>query len=91
MKRTWREEMDYDLGLSGHRHRAGYEEFVEKQRVVKCVKMSGYKARDRFLRQNMKEKHLFVDQYIVLLAEKVSRIDLGICYFTSRENALRFI
>lgn len=91
LKRAWREEESFNLGISAHRHRADYEEFVEKGQVVKVMKISGYKARDRFLRQKKKEKHLYVDQVIVLLAEKVSSVDKGIVYFTDRDHALRFI
>lgn len=91
LKRTWREEHDFDLGVSAHRHRADYEEVVEKGRTYKCLKLSGYKDRDRFLRQKKKEKFVYVDQFIVLLAEKVKTIDKGILYFTDREDVLRFI
>ena len=91
LKRAWREEESFNLGISAHRHRADYEEFVEKGRVVKVMKISGYKARDRFLKQKKKEKYLYVDQFVVLLAEKVSSIDKGIVYFTDRDHVSRFI
>ena len=91
LKRAWREEESFDLGISAHRHRADYEEFVEKAKVVKVMKISGYKDRDRFLRQKKKEKYLYVDQCLVFLAEKVSSIDKGILYFTDRNVVLMFI
>jgi len=91
LKRAWREEEDFDLGISAHRHRADYEEFVEKGKVVKVMKISGYKGRDRFLKQKKKEEHLYVDQCVVLLAEKVDTVDKGIVYFSNTNHALRFI
>jgi len=91
LKREWREETDFDLGISGHRHRSDGEWFVEKQRSIKVLKCSGYKARDRFLKQQKKEKYLYRSECAVLLAEKIESIDLGIVLFEDIRHAIRFL
>jgi len=91
LKRHWREELDFDLGISGHRHRYDMEVFCEKGRTIKVLKCSGYKARDRFLRQEKKEKHVFRREAVVLLAEKQADPSLGIILFEDINQALRYL
>lgn len=55
------------------------------------MKTSGFKARDRFLKQKKKERHAFRNEAIVFLAEEVESVDLGIVMFEDIRHALRFL
>ena len=91
LKQTCRFFQDFDFGIGAHRHVPNAENTLIRDKMVKTIKVSGYKKPDRFIEKIKIPDAPILSQCFVFLAEKMVPYWKGIVYFEYVEHALRFI
>ena len=91
LKQTCRFFHDFDFGIGAHRHVPNAENTLIRDKMVKTIKVSGYKKPDRFIEKIKIPDAPILSQCFVFLAEKIVPYWKGIVYFEYIDHAIRFL